>query len=65
MEDKVRVYEYVLHQLDLCAQTGQTSKLYELLSRINDWSYAHRAGNGELDEDTVERNINSKFWKLE
>jgi hypothetical protein len=36
----------------------------ELVQNADNWSYAHRVGNGEITEAHQERIINNAFWKL-
>lgn len=63
--EKVEVYEKLLHQLDMYFQLGDNKNVAMLLHKISDWSYAHRAGNGELSETQTETLINEKFKKLQ
>jgi len=56
LKRKNRVYETLLHRLDLCSNAGNNDGVRELLHKISNWSYAHRSGNGELsDEEQQER----------
>jgi len=56
LKRKNRVYETLLHRLDLCSSAGNNDGVRELLHKISNWSYAHRSGNGELsDEEQQER----------
>jgi hypothetical protein len=36
----------------------------ELVTNADIWSYAHRVGNGELDDDRQQSVIDNAFWKL-
>jgi hypothetical protein len=65
MEDRVRVYEALLHSIQAARVTGEGERLYKLLGRVNNWSYAHRAGNGELSDKELQQQINRAFWALE
>jgi hypothetical protein len=40
-------------------------RIREIVSLIDSWSYAHRAGNGELSDDEVETNILRALEKLD
>jgi hypothetical protein len=37
---------------------------YMQVSNICDWSYIHRAGNGELSARELQERINTQFYKL-
>jgi hypothetical protein len=65
LNQKVALYEALLHRIQLNAEVLHNEQIMsDLIKNICDWSYAHRVGNGEIDEDRVEDIINSKFWKL-
>lgn len=54
MRDKIAVYEKAFHMIQLYGHVAMnTAKLQELLGLICSWSYAHRCGNGELDNDKL------------
>lgn len=63
-EEKLRVYEGVFHTISYCVTTMNNEKIREIVSLIDSWSYAHRAGNGELSEEEVEANILRALEKL-
>jgi hypothetical protein len=65
MHDKVEVYEELLHTIQLHAEVTMRPEMVRmLLQRICAWSYAHRRGNGEIDERTWQANVDGAFWKL-
>jgi len=43
---------------------GTQTNIQKLLNNIDDWSYSHRKGNGELSEKEQQQIINKAFWKL-
>jgi len=48
LKEKVAVYESVLHAIQLHKEvTLNYQRLSEILDEVSNWSYAHRAGNGE------------------
>lgn len=64
LKEKVERYEQFLDNLALYADTGNTQFLQDLINNASDWSYAHRAGNGEYSDKKQDEIIASKFWKL-
>lgn len=51
---KVEVYESLMHQIQLFRSvTMDEPALIHLLDVVCDWSYAHRSGNGEVDNDAL------------
>lgn len=65
LEEKVRVYEHVLHQIQMYREVVMShEKVVELLDIIGAWSYAHRCGNGELTEEEQQAGIDYQFDRL-
>lgn len=54
---KVDIYETYLHKLALHHDLMQVDGVKDLVLRASNWSYAHRAGNGERSEEEVEEAI--------
>ncbi len=66
MHEKIKVYEALLHDLHFHSTvTMRHDAVMDCLNRIGAWSYAHRAGNGELSEKEQQARIDHAFWKLE
>ena len=63
-ERKIRGYEKILHLLSLYTLTG-SDKIRELLSAVDNWSYSHRIGNGELSDEEQQEVIDYAFERLE
>ena len=65
LKEKVEVYEQLLHDLQFhTTVTMRPEMVRHLLGKIEAWSYAHRAGNGELSEAQQQERINHAFHKL-
>jgi len=65
LEEKVRMYESFLHQLQLHAEVALDAKVVkQLIGNACSWSYAHRVGNGELSDDEQQIIIDRNFDKL-
>ena len=63
-EDKIKQYEEFLHNINLMMTFGSNERIKKLLKNADNWSYAHRAGNGETSEEDQQEYINRAFWKL-
>jgi len=64
-EEKVRVYERLLHDLYFASEVEMNGdKVRDLLGRISRWSYSHRVGNGEFSEEEQNEIIERAFRKL-
>ena len=65
LREKVKMYEQLLHDIQLNAEvTMNGDNMRALIGNICSWSYAHRAGNGELSEREQQDRINAAFYKL-
>jgi len=64
MKEKVQKYEEFLHLINLMMISGESDSLRTLLNNADNWSYAHRKGNGELSEREQQRLINEMFHRL-
>lgn len=65
LEEKVRVYEALLHDLQLHSEvTLNHNAVVEILKNVCSWSYAHRSGNGELSDEEIQERIDNAFEKL-
>ena len=64
LRQKVEMYEMFLHQINLFMICGSDAGIKALLENADNWSYAHRFGDGELSEKEIEKNVTNKFWNL-
>lgn len=65
LRNKIKVYESFLHRLQLHAEvTMDVDKVRDMIARACSWSYAHRAGNGELSHEEQEEMISRAFERL-
>ena len=64
LKEKVAKYEEYLHLICTMVVAGDNEGIRTLVSNADDWSYAHRAGNGELSEKQQQELINKRFHKL-
>jgi len=64
-QEKVEVYERLFHRLQLYREvTLNKVKVERLLDAIGGWSYAHRAGNGELSDEEQQARIDACFENI-
>ena len=63
-KEKIAQYERFLHALNMTALCADNAKMGKLIQNADSWSYAHRVGNGEIEEIEQEKVIARKFWKL-
>jgi hypothetical protein len=61
---KIQVYENLLHRLSLARLAGNADAINKILDRADNWSYAHRSGNGALSDRQQKQLIKSAFWRL-
>lgn len=65
---KVEIYESLMHEVQLFRSvTMDEPALIHLLDCISEWSYAHRSGNGEIDNDALVKKhldrLEERPWK--
>ena len=68
LREKVEAYESMLHSLQMYRSvTMDGPAINHMLDVICDWSYAHRRGNGEVDNDILVAKafdrIKNRDWK--
>lgn len=63
-KEKIQQYEDFLHKINLAIVCGRSDIIQKLIENANKWSYAHRAGNGELSDKEQQKIINRAFWNL-
>lgn len=66
LKEKIKVYEDLLHDIQFHSTvTMRHDEVMKLINKINAWSYAHRAGNGEGGEKEQQQRIDAAFWELQ
>jgi len=63
-KEKILQYESFLHKINMFIVSCNNDGIRELVENADIWSYAHRVGNGELDDDKQQSAIDKAFWKL-
>jgi hypothetical protein len=63
-KEKIAMYESFLHKINTFVILVDNEGIKELVTNADNFSYAHRRGNGELSDRQQQRLINSAFWKL-
>jgi hypothetical protein len=65
LQEKVRVYESMLHSIQLFSSVVMDSPPIEhMFDIINSWSYAHRVGNGEFSDEEQAALVYKQFLRL-
>jgi len=64
LKEKVEMYEYFLHKINMFIISCNNNGIAELVENADIWSYAHRVGNGELSDKQQQQAINRAFWML-
>jgi hypothetical protein len=64
LKQKVEQYENFLHKINACLMSCNHEGVRELVENADNWSYAHRVGNGEHSDRKQQQIINNSFWKL-
>jgi len=63
LKTKIEVYENVLHDINMFSSIVMSGDVMDkLISMINSWSYAHRQGNGMIDNNKL---VEEWFMKLQ
>lgn len=63
-KERLKIYESFFHQINVYCITMNNDKLQEAIGLIDRWSYAHRAGNGELSDKQVKKNVESVIRRM-
>lgn len=63
-KEKILQYESFLHKINSFIISCNNDGIKELVENADNWSYAHRVGNGEPSNREQQRMINNAFWKL-
>lgn len=64
-KERLKIYESFFHQINVYCITMNNDKMQEAIGLIDRWSYAHRAGNGELSDRQVKKNVESAVRNME
>jgi hypothetical protein len=64
LKQKVDQYESFLHKINSFIVSCNNDGIKELVENADNWSYAHRSGNGEFSDRKQQQAINNAFWKL-
>lgn len=63
-KQRKEIYEDFLHKVALVAQIHNQAKITEGLKIIQDWSYAHRVGNGEYSDWEQQKIVDKVIAKM-
>lgn len=63
-KQKIEMYESFLHKINAFVVCSNNEGIKELVENADNWSYAHRIGNGEPSDEEQQEIIDRAFWKL-
>jgi len=63
-KERLKIYENFFHQINLHCIMMNSEKIGEAVSLINDWSYAHRVGNGQPSEYEQKKMVEKKIERM-
>jgi hypothetical protein len=63
-KEKIEMYESFLHKINAFIVCVNNEGIKELVENADNWSYAHRVGNGEPSDEEQQEIIDNAFWKL-
>ena len=63
--DRLRVYEKFMHQMSIYVTAMHSEKIKQGVQLIDNWSYAHRCGNGEYSERQQRKIVEDVIRKME
>lgn len=64
LREEVEVFHKIMHVANLMQICGKTEHFKKIVHAMDDWSYAHRVGNGELTDREQQQCVNKAFWRL-
>ena len=64
-KERLKIYEAFFHQINVHCIIMNTEKIRDAVGLIDSWSYAHRAGNGELTEYQQKKSVEHVIRKME
>lgn len=63
-KQRKEIYEDFLHKVALVALVHNQEKIIEGIKIIQDWSYAHRVGNGEYSDYEQQKIVDKVIAKM-
>jgi hypothetical protein len=65
LREQVQTFHAFMHIVNMeCICGGMSDHIRNIMIAMDDWSYAHRRGNGEPTEREQQQMVNVAFWKL-
>jgi hypothetical protein len=65
LRQQVETFHRIMHAFSMAAAGGDNSHVKRIVTAMDDWSYAHRVGNGALTEREQADAVCRAFWKLD
>lgn len=64
LREEQEVFHSIMHIASIASTCGRDDHLRRIIFAMDDWSYAHRRGNGEPTERQQQQMVNHAFWRL-
>lgn len=64
LREEAEVFHKIMHAANLMHITGKAEHFKKIVHAMDNWSYAHRVGNGENTDREQQQAINKAFWQL-
>lgn len=64
LREEQEVFHKIMHIANMMQICGKTDHFKKIVWAMDDWSYAHRVGNGEPTEKEQQKIVNRAFWRL-
>lgn len=65
LRQEAEVLRLIRDAANLMSITGKSDHFNQIVLALDNWSYAHRVGNGEFTAREQQQIINKAFWKLD
>lgn len=63
-KERLQIYESFFHQMNVYCTTMNQEKLRDAVALIDQWSYAHRCGNGEYTEHEQKKIVDNVVSRM-
>jgi hypothetical protein len=64
LREEQEVFHKIMHIANMMQICGKDDHFKKIVWAMDDWSYAHRVGNGEPTDSEQQKIVNRAFWRL-
>lgn len=65
LKQQCETFHLIMHAFNVAAISCRNDHVRAIAEKMDDWSYAHRRGNGQLSDRERKQAIASAFWALD